>query len=156
MELFKLDAGIDLVHVPYKESGAASRDLVANVINAMIMTVSSAVPLVQTGRIRVLANLGDTRSSVYPGAPTLKEEGFPSTAVGVWVALVAPAGTPPEIVDKLNAEMNAILQLPDFKEVITKQGLVLQGGRPDRLAQLMKGDFERWSRAVAAAKIKAD
>jgi tripartite-type tricarboxylate transporter receptor subunit TctC len=156
MELFKLDAGINVVHVPFKESAAATRDLVAGIVNAMILPASTAAPMAKTGRVRVLANLGHVPSATFPAAPLLKDEGYPSMTVGVWVGLMVPSGTPGELVEKLNGEMNAILAMADVKDLFAKQGLLPQGGRPERLAELVKSDHERWSRAVEAAKIKSD
>ena len=156
MELFKLDAGIDVLHVPYRDTASATRELASGHGNAMIVPVYTIAPLVQSGRVRVLATLGSERSPVFPNAPTLKEEGFPNVDVLVWVGLMAPASTPPEIVTKLNGEVNAILGLSDVKDLLDKQGLVPAGGKPERLADLVKSDFARWTRAIAAAKIKAD
>ena len=156
MELFKLDAGIDALHVPYKDTGSALRELASGHVNAMIVPVWTIAPLAQAGRVRVLANLGSERSTVFPNAPTLKEEGFPNVNVLVWIGLMAPASTPPEIVAKLNGEVNAILGLSDVKDLLGKQGLVSVGGKPEKLGDLVKSDFARWTRAIAAAKIKAD
>lgn len=156
MELFKLDAGIDLLHVPYKEAAGAGKDLASGHIHAAILTASSAVPLAQGGRVLVLANLGDARSGVFTSMPLLKDEGFPSMGVGVWTGLMAPAGTPPDIVRRLNDEMNAILDLPDVKEAISKLGQVPVGGAPERLSTLVRRDYDGWTRAVAAAKIRMD
>ena len=156
MELFKLHAGIDVTHVPYKDSAGALRDLAGDHVNAMILPVHTVAPLVQAGKVRVLAVFGNERSPVFPNAPTLQEEGFPNVEAYVWFALMAPASTPPEIVQKVNAEMNAILGLADVREMLGRQGLVPVGGRPEKLAELVKSDFERWTRVIAEAKIKAD
>ncbi len=156
MELFKLDAGIDALHVPYKDTASAIRELASGHVNAMIVPVYTIAPLVQPGRVRVLATLGSERSPVFPNSPTLEEEGFPNVDGLVWVGLMAPASTPPEIVAKLNGEVNAILGLSDVKDLLGKQGLIPVGGKPERLADLVKSDFARWTRAIAAANIKAD
>lgn len=156
MELFKLDGNVDLLHVPYKEAAGAGKDLVAGQINAAILTASSAAPLASSGRVQVIANLGEAKSLLFPDAPLLKDEGFPSMAVGVWVGMMVPAGTSPEVIRRLNDEMNAILEMSEVKESITKLGLVPVGGQPQRLGNTVKSDFERWTRAVVAAKIKMD
>jgi tripartite-type tricarboxylate transporter receptor subunit TctC len=156
MELFKLDASLDLLHIPYKEAAGAGKDLAAGQINAAILTASSAAPLAQTGRVLVLANLGDVRSGMFSGQPLLKEEGFPSMGVGVWVGMMVPAATPPDVVRKLNDEMNALLDVAEVKEQISKLGLVPVGGPPERLTTLVRRDFDGWTRAVTAAKIKMD
>src|SRR6266508_4539938 len=104
MELFKLAAGVNVTHIPYKDSATATRDLAGGHVNAMIFTVNTAAPLVRAGKARALAVFGNERSSVFPDAPTMKEEGFASVEAHVWYALLAPASTPSEIVQKLNGE----------------------------------------------------
>lgn len=156
MELFKLEAAIDLLHVPYKNSGPAIKDLAGGHVNAMIVPVNTIAPLVRAAKVRVLAVLGSERSPLFPGAPALKEENFPGVNALVWMGLVVPAPTRPEIVAKLNGEANAILQLAEVRDLLTKQGLSAVGGRPERLADLVKSDFERWNRVIAKAKIKSD
>jgi tripartite-type tricarboxylate transporter receptor subunit TctC len=156
MELFKLAAGIDVNHVPYKDSAAATRDVAGNFVNAMILPVHTVAPLVSGGKARVLAVFSNERSSVFPDAPTLKEVGYTNVEAHVWFALMAPAGTPPEVVQKLNGEMNVLLGFPDVKDVLGKQGLVPVGGRPDRLTDMVKADLGRWKKVIAEANIKQD
>lgn len=156
MELFKLNAGIDVRHVPYKETAGATRDLAGGHVNAMILPVHTIAPLVQSGKVRVLAVFGNERSPVFAYAPTLKEEGFPNVEAHSWFGLMAPASTPPDIVQKLNGEMNAILGLAEVRETLGRQGLVAVGGGPEKLAELVKSEIERWTRVIAEAKIKAD
>jgi tripartite-type tricarboxylate transporter receptor subunit TctC len=156
MELFKLAAGIDVTHVPYKDSGSATRDLAGGYVNAMIFPVSTAAPLVRSGRVRALAVFGNERSSVFPDAPTMKEEGYTSVEAHVWYALLAPASTPSEIVRKLNGEMNSILGLPDVRELLARQGLVAAGGPPEKLTEMVKAELARWTRVIAEAKIGRD
>jgi len=156
MELFKLAAGVDVTHIPYKDSGSATRDLAGGHVNAMIFPVNTAAPLVHAGKVRALAVFGNERSPVFPDAPTMKEEGYTSVEVHVWYALFAPASTPPEIVHKLNGEMNAILSLADVKEFLSRQGLVAAGGAPERLTEMVKAELARWIRVIAEAKIQRD
>jgi tripartite-type tricarboxylate transporter receptor subunit TctC len=156
MELFKLNAGIDVTHVPYKDSAAATRDLAGSHIDSMILPVHTVAPLVQAGKARVLAVFGNERSLVFPDVPTLREEGFAKVQSQVWFALMAPAATPQDIVRKLNAEMNAILRLAEVTELLARQGLVPAGGRPDRLTATVKADLDRWTRLIAEANIKLD
>ena len=156
MELFKLAAGIDVTHVPYKDSAAATKDLAGGHVNAMIFPVHTAAPLVNAGKVRALAVFGNERSSVFPSVPTMKEEGFAGVEAHVWFALMAPASTPPEIVRKLNAEMDSILALPEVRELLSRQGLVPAGGGPEKLTGMVKADLERWTRLIAAAGIRLD
>jgi len=156
MELFKLAADVNVTHVPYKDSAAATRDLAGGHVNAMIFPVNTAAPLVRAGKARALAVFGNERSSVFPDEPTMKEEGFASVEAHVWYALLAPASTPSEIVQKLNGEVDAILALPDVRELLSRQGLVAAGGPPAKLTEMVKMELERWTRVIAEAKIKRD
>jgi tripartite-type tricarboxylate transporter receptor subunit TctC len=156
MELFKLAAGVNITHVPYKDSAAATRDLAGGHVDAMIFPVNTAAPLVRAGKARSLAVFGNERSPVFPDAPTMKEEGFTSVEAHVWYALFAPAATPPETVQKLNDEMNSILDFVDVKELLSRQGLVPAGGKPEKLTQMVKSELERWTRVIAEAKITRD
>jgi tripartite-type tricarboxylate transporter receptor subunit TctC len=156
MELFKLESGVELVHVPYKGFGGAVSDLIGGRLEAMVMPSSAAVPYVQNNQLRVLAVVATERSAVFPNAPTLAEEGYPKVVASNWYALLAPAGTPVEILGRLNSHANAILADATMRESLTKQGFATAGGTPERLASLMKSDLERWTRVAAAANIKAD
>ena len=155
MELLKMDAGIDVLHVPYKDTASAIRELASGHVNSMIVPVYTIAPLAQAGRARVLATLNTERSPVFTTAPSLKEEGFPNVDVVVWNGVMVPAATPPDIVARLNGELNAILALPDIKDLLAKQGFVPAGGTAQRFSDLIKSDYARWTRAIAAAKIKA-
>jgi tripartite-type tricarboxylate transporter receptor subunit TctC len=156
MELFKLAAGVDITHIPYKDSGSATRDLAGGHVNAMIFPVNTAAPLVHAGKVRTLAVFGNERSPVFPDAPTMKEEGYTGVEAHVWYALFAPASTPPEIVQKLNGEMDSILRLADVKELLARQGLVPAGGAPEKLTEMVKAELARWTRVIAEAKITRD
>ena len=156
MELFKLDTGIDIVHVPYKSSAGPTTDIVGGRVNVMIMGLAPAASYVRNGQMKMLAVMSPERSLAFPDAPTLKEAGYPNVQVALWFGLFVPAGTPAEIVARLNAEVNAMLALPDVKHMLGKQGLNAHGGSPDELANLLKAELARWPRVVAAAGIRAD
>ena len=156
MELLKLDAHIDLVHVPYKGSGGALADLVGGHVQAMIVSLQTAAPYVQGGKLRMLAVMSAERSPAFPEVPTLKELGLPDLEVETWYGLFAPAGTPALVVQKLNAELNALLAQPDVRELLARQGMIPAGGTPERFGDLVKRELARWSRVVAAAGIRAD
>lgn len=156
MELFKLNTGIKLTHVPYKGTAGAINDLAGGHVEAMIVPVHTIAPLVAGNRARILGVLGKERSAVFADAPTLSEAGVPDVYLQVWFGLLAPASTPAAIVRKINAETNAILALPDLRQVLVKQGLAPAGGPPERFAQHIRSEFERWSDVVARAKLRAD
>jgi tripartite-type tricarboxylate transporter receptor subunit TctC len=157
MELLKLELGMDIIHVPYKGAGGAITDLVGGQVQAMISALQTVAPHVQSGRLRMLAVLSAQRSEAFSNVPTLKEQpGMPDLEVETWYALFAPAGTPGTIVAQLSREANRLLQDPQVKDVLSKQGLVPAGGTPEGLGERVKRELARWSRVVASAHIKAD
>ncbi len=156
MELLKLDARIDLVHVPYKGSGGALADLVGGHVQAMIVSLQTAAPYVQSGKLRMLAVMSAERSQAFSEVPTLKELGLADLEVETWYGVFAPAGTPQAVIARVNAEMNALLKHSEIRELLAKQGMAPAGGTPERFGELVKKELARWSRVVAAAGIKAD
>jgi tripartite-type tricarboxylate transporter receptor subunit TctC len=156
MELVKLETGIDLVHVPYKGSAGAASDLVGGHVQATVAALQTMAPFVANGRLRMLAVLSNERNAAFPDVPTMKELGYPKLVVDTWYGIYAPAGTPPEVVARLNAEFNAALQSPEIREALAKQGLAAVIDRPERLSELVGVELERWSRVVANARIAGE
>ncbi len=156
MELLKLETGIDIVHVPYKGLAGAITDLMGGHVQAMVSALQTAHPHVTGGRLRMLGVMSGERSAAFPGVPTLKEQGLANLEVYTWYGMFAPAGTPAPAVARLNGDINALLQLAEISELLAKQGMIAAGGAPERLGELVKSELARWSRVVAAAKIKAD
>ena len=156
MELLKLDAHLDLVHVPYKGSGGALADLVGGHVQAMIVSLQTVAPYVQSGKLRMLAVMSAQRSEAFPQVPTLKELGLPDLEVDTWYGMFAPAGTGKGVVAKLNAELNALLKQSEIRDFLGKQGMMPVGGTPEHFGELVRKELARWSRVVAAAGIKAD
>ena len=156
MELFKLETGIDIVHVPYKGLSGAMIDLIGGHVQAMISATQTAHSSVQAGRLRVLAVMSPERSSAYPDAPTVKELGLAQVEVETWYGAFAPAGTPAPVIAKINAELNALLKLPEVRELLAKQGMTPRGGSPESFGSMVRAELVRWDRVVKAAKIKAD
>jgi tripartite-type tricarboxylate transporter receptor subunit TctC len=156
MELLKAETKTDLVHVPYKGSGGALGDLVGGHVQAMVVSLQTVAPYVQSGKLRMLTVLSGERAPAFPDVPTSKEQGVPAAEIETWYALLAPAGTPPAVVAKVNAEVNALLALPDIRELLSRQGMLPAGGRPERLAETLKVELARWAKVVQAAGIKAD
>jgi len=143
MELLKLDARIDLVHVPYKGMTRALTDMVGGHVQATIAALQTAAPYVQSGKLRMLAVMSAERSPAFPEVPTLKELGFADLEVDTWYGMFAPAGTAAPIVAKLNAELNAVLRQPEIRELLARQGLAAAGGTPERLGELVKSELAR-------------
>ena len=156
MELFKQETGTDIVHVPYKGSGGAIADLVAGHVQAMVISLQTAAPYVQSGKLRMLGVMTEERSPAFPDVPTMKEQGLPDLEVYTWYGVFAPAGTPPAAIAKVNADLNALLKQPDVSALLEKQGMSPAGGPPERFGALVKSELARWSRVVRAAGIKAD
>ena len=154
MELVKIETGIDLVHVPYKGSAGAASDLVGGHVQASVAALQTVAPFVTSGRIKMLAVLSSERSPAFPDVPTMKELGHPALVVDTWYGIYAPAGTPREIVARLNSEVNALLQLPEIREAFARQGLTPVVDKPERLGELVEREIARWNRVVATAGIR--
>lgn len=118
MELFNLNAGVNLTHVPYKGVDGAMRDLAGGIVNAMFVVSENVLPLAKSGRVRVLAALGPSRNFLFPDVPLMSEAGLHNIQVRAWSGLLAPASTPRDIVQKLNVEMNAVLRLPEIQDAV--------------------------------------
>jgi tripartite-type tricarboxylate transporter receptor subunit TctC len=155
-ELIKLEAGIELVHVPYKGMAGAMVDLIGGHVQAMVAAVQTVAPQVRSGKLRMLALMSEQRSAAYPDVPTMGEQGLPNLMVETWYGLFTPAATPPAVVMKLNADINALLQQPDARDALTRQGLNVVGGSAERFGAMVKQELTRWARVVAAAKIRAN
>ena len=155
-EVFKALAGIDLLHVPYKGGGPALADLVAGRVHVMLDTAASAMPHVRGGRLRALAISARERSPEYPEVPTFAEAGLPQYETNAWYSMHAPAGTPPEIVRRLNAELVAILKDPEilarFKQLSTEP----VGNSPEEFAAFVNAELEKYARIIKAANIRLD
>ena len=156
MELLKLETGINIVHVPYKGFAGAITDVVAGHVQAMVSALQSAHAQVSSGRLRMLAVMSGDRSAAFPEVPTMKEAGLPGLEIYTWYGTFAPAGTPAAAVARVNADINALLQLPDIRELLARQGMNPAGGPPSRLGDLVRAELPRWNRVVKAANIKAD
>src|SRR2546426_3099736 len=156
LELLKLDARIDLVHVPYKGSGGALADLVGGHVQAMIVSLQTAAPYVQSGRLRMLAVMSSERSPAFPVTRPLKELSLADLPLDTWHGLFAPAGAPQAAIARGNAGMNALLKQNEIRELLARQGLAPAGGTPERFGDLVRKELARWLRVVAAAGIKAD
>ncbi|MGZ5060887.1 MAG: tripartite tricarboxylate transporter substrate binding protein [Usitatibacter sp.] len=156
MELVKQETGIDLVHVPYKGSSGAASDLIGGHVQASVIALQTAAPFVSSGRLKMLAVLSSERSPAFPDVPTMKELGQPGLVVDTWYGIFAPAATPPENVARLNAEIDSLLQLPEIREALAKQGLTAVADKPERLGELVAQELDRWQRVVAAARITGE
>src|SRR3954451_7533760 len=153
MELLKLTAQVDLTHIPYAGSAGAIKDLAGGHVSAMFLPVHTALPLVESGNIRILAVGSERRAHQAPQVPTLAELGVTDFDVDLWYAVLAPAGTPKDIVDRYNTVFNEILAHPGIRASLDKQGLVAQGGPPQKLAELIAKERRCWAQVVKDAEI---
>jgi len=156
IENFMMLAKIDLLHVPYKGAGLALNDAVAGQVNAITDNLSSTLPHVKSGRLRALAVLGAARSPQLPNVPTYAELGFKEMGEGGWFGIVAPAGTPPAIVAKLNAAIHKAMLNPEFKRKVEESGGTLIPNTPEQFRAQMQQAMARYARVAKAANIKLD
>ncbi|HTP98977.1 MAG TPA: tripartite tricarboxylate transporter substrate binding protein [Casimicrobiaceae bacterium] len=155
IELFKSASGADLTHVPYKGAAPAFNDLMGGQVQTMFTTTASAQPYTSSGRLKALAVTAAKRSAMMPDVPTFAEAGTPLD-VSVWIGIAAPAGTPPAVVERLNAEFNKALAAPDVKAKLAALGVDPVGGTSAQMTQYVKGDVERWAKIIKAANIKIE
>jgi tripartite-type tricarboxylate transporter receptor subunit TctC len=155
-ELFKLQAGVDLVHVPFRGATAVLPDLIAGRIDMFIGAINSLLPLLKEGSLRALAATSLKRIPSLPDLPTMSESGYPGFEVGSGVGLVAAAGTPPDIVEKLNREIAAIIADPGFHQRMAAIGVDVVGTTSAAYAKVIKDDYEKWGKVIAAAGIKPE
>ena len=156
MELFKSLAGVDIVHIPYKGSAPAVTDLLGGQVQVMFDNVPNVLPHVKAGKLRALAVSGAKRTPLAPDVPTVAEAGVPGYELTVWFGLVAPAATPREVVQKLNAESLRILAMPDVRERFLAQGVEPQGSTPEQFAEHIRSQMAKWSKVVRDAGVKAE
>jgi tripartite-type tricarboxylate transporter receptor subunit TctC len=156
MELFKQQAGIDIVHVPYKGSGPMMLDVIGGSVQSTIATPPSIVSHVQSGKVRALALAAKTRHPLMPDVPTSAEAGYPKFELEAWVALFAPAGTPREVIAKLTQATQEALKSPAVIERARTTGMEIRFMTPPELDATVKADLQYWSKVIRDANIKAD
>jgi tripartite-type tricarboxylate transporter receptor subunit TctC len=147
-ELFKTMAGIDVLHVPYRNSGEARSGVIGGQVQMMIDAVPTMAPNVREGQVRALATTGKMRSSVLPNVPTVAEAGVAGYEAAIWLGLMAPTGTPGQIIDKLNAAVNAAVERPEIVKLWTEQGAVPMTMKPQEFDQFLRGDIVKWANVV--------
>ncbi len=155
-ELFKYLTGTSIVHVPYKGGAAAISDLMAGRVQVMFESLNSIAPFAKSGQVRPLAVTGEHRSPAFPDLPTVAEAGVAGYAAPTWTGVIAPAGTPKPIIDKLNAAANKALQSDAFKSKIAQIGDDVGGGTPDEFAALIASEYKKWGGVIQRAGIKLE
>jgi len=147
-ELFKTMAGIDVVHVPYRNSGDARTGVISGQVQMMIDAVTTMAPNINAGQVRALATTGTKRSAVLPDVPTASEAGVPGYEATIWLGLMAPAGTPKPILDKLNAAINTFVKKPEIVELWKKQGAVPMSMSSEEFDKFLREDIAKWAEVV--------
>jgi len=147
-ELFKSMAGVDIVHVPYRNSGEARNGVIGGQVQMMIDAVTTMAPNVTAGQVRALATTGKTRSEVLPNIPIASEAGVPGYEAIIWLGLMAPAGTPKPIIDKLSKAVNDIVKQPDIIKLWKDQGALPMSMTPEQFDKYLRGDIVKWADVV--------
>lgn len=155
-ELFSSMAKVKMTHVPYKGNVPAITDLLSGQTSMLFATLATVLPQVQANRLRAIAVLGKKRSKAVPQIPTLAESGLKGFAVDNWVGLFAPAGTPPAVISKFNAEVLRVMQLPEVQDQLPKQGLSFNATTPQQFGDFVKAEKDKWGQLVKAVGVKAD
>jgi tripartite-type tricarboxylate transporter receptor subunit TctC len=156
MELFKQTAGVFLTHIPYRGTAPAVTDLIGGQVDAMFLPIHVALPQIKAGKLVALAIGSDKRHALLPDVPTLAQARAGNVNVDMWYGVFAPAGTPPEMVARLNRELREILAAPEVRTAFQTQGMDPATSTPEEFKQLVERDAERWARLIKAQSIKAD
>ena len=152
-ELFKSVSGTFITHIPYRGGGPAQQDLLGGQVEMMFLSAVLAQPHVKAGKLRALAQTGAKRVPAYADTPTVAESGYPGFDVNSWVGLLAPAGTPRPVVDRLHAEVKKILDSADFAARLAEQGLAGIGNTPEQFAAVLRAEQDKWARLVTERKL---
>jgi len=156
MELFKLQAKVSITHIPFSGTAGAVSAVLSGDVPLMFLPVHVAMAQVKGGRLVALAAAGDKRSALAPEVPTLAELGFKGVEADLWYGMLAPAGTPADVVARINADMRRALALPEVKTALGAQGMEIAPSSPEEMATLMRRDAARWAAVVKEAGIKAE
>lgn len=155
-EMFKRMAGVDIVHVPYKGTGPATTDLIGGQVQLMFGNIPAALPFIKSGQLRAIAVTGPKRSAALPDVPTVEESGLPGFVVVSFVIVMAPAGTPKAIIQRLNEEMNNALATPEGQKVLANLNFDLGKQSPEDLAAFLESESVRWTKVIKDANVKAE
>jgi len=147
-ELLKNIAGIDIVHVPYKGNAPALNDLVGNHVTMMFDTITTSLPYIKSGKLRALAVTSPKRSPLAPEIPTMIESGLPGFDISAWYMIFAPAGTPKDVVARLNAEINKAIADPEVRRTLGEQGVEFTGGTPEEAEKFVHDEIARWAKII--------
>ncbi len=156
LEMFKLRAGIDALHVPYKGSGPALTDLIGGQVNYCFETMTSATPHVKSGKAIALAQTRVKRAKGHPNVPTMDEQGFPGFDATTWYGLVGPGKLPAAMARRMNEDINKVMAMPDVIEKFDQYGAEDGGGTPERFAEFMRSEQQKWAKVIKDANVRVD
>jgi tripartite-type tricarboxylate transporter receptor subunit TctC len=156
LELMNVRAGISVVHIPYKGIAPATLDLLSGQIQAMTASIPATLPYLADRKVRVLAVTGSRRARLLPDVPSWEEEGVPDANVVNYWGIVAPTGTPPAVVTRLNAEVQALLAQPEVRDRLEREGAEIIAGPPERLGAMIETDLNAWKKLIADAKLNLE
>jgi len=152
-EMLKSSAGIDILDVPYKGGAPATLDVIGGQVDMLFSVVPLVLPNIQAGQLKPLVIASDAPTALLPGVPTTKEEGYGDVIGSAWNGIAAPAGTPPDIVEKLNTEISKILQTPETKQRFAQLGMETGGGSVQSFAAFLRDESAKWSKVIIAAHL---
>lgn len=147
-EVFKSDLGLDIVHVPYQGGGEAMNALLGGQVQILMITLPASMPHIKAGKVKALAVTSAKRAPLLPDVPTISETVSPGFDVNLWIGVVAPAGTPPDIVNRINADFNKVLAMPSVREKIAALGGNISGGTPEQFDAFIRNELARWSKTI--------
>ncbi len=153
-ELFKISAGIDIVHVPYKGAAPAVNDIIGQQVQMVFLDLPVLLPQVQSGKVKPIAIGSRERAPSLPDVPTTSEAGLPQIEAENWYGMVAPAATPPAVIAKLHKVTTEALKAPEVKEKLVSQGAILVGNTPEEFAAYIQSEIDKWGKVAKAANIK--
>lgn len=155
-ELFNMQAGVQLQHIPYKGSAPAMTDLLGGQVQLMFADAPTALPQIRAGKVRALGVASAQRSALLPELPTIAESGVPGYEAYSWAGLLAPKGTPPDIVAKISADLQKVMTQPDVKQRLYDAGAEAMPTTPEKFAQMLRSEIAKWGKVVKTANIKMD
>lgn len=156
MEMFRAQAGIDLLHVPYKAIAQTTADLISGQVPLWFPTMPGALPHIRAGRMRALAAAGAKRSPALPDVPTMSEAALPGFEASTWYAILTPAGVPKDVIAKLNSAFVQVLRAPEMQERLGAQGIESIGTTPAELAAHLRSELPKWAKVVKAAGVRVE
>jgi len=152
--MLKAAAGINVLDVPYKGGGPAAMDVVSGQVDMLFSVLPLVLPYITSGQLRVIAIASDARSALLPDVPTVKESGFSQVVGTAWNGIVAPAGTPGDIISKLNGEVTKVLDSAETRERFAVLGMEAVGGSAEHFAEFLRVESEKWSKVIKAAQVQ--